>query len=367
MTRSSGLPGSFPLARGPYLKLEFFGGPALSRDGESVRLSPFQSGLLSIVFGSGQVRIPRSRVQRLLWNVDQGKAVRHRLSQLVYQTNKRCQTRVVALDGEYVRVTTGIVATDLQEFDDLLRSSDFLAACRLLECGFLSAFPGRKTDALADWIQQNELGMRTRLRNMALAAWDTSAAANDWLNARVSAEALFRLDPNDEVILRRVIRAQAMGGMVREAEALYRSFVEYADATGEWSPEPGTRGLLNMIKALRRGTGERSGVAEGGDSDVLLIGRASELAHLNRSIFRNALRDPWHTITVSGQAGIGKSRLVEEAIHGTHLRGYQVMRACPGGLERDIPLNPLLEALNQPWVAPLLESVAGPWRTQRIA
>lgn len=367
MTRSSTFSGSSPLASGPHLKLEFFGGPALSRDGGSVRLSPFQSGLLSIALASGHGRIPRSKVQRLLWNVDQGKAVRHRLSQLVYQTNHRCQTRVIALDGEYVRVNTGIVATDLQEFDDLLRSSDFLAACRLLERGFLSAFPGRKTDALADWIKQNELGRRTRLRNMAPAAWDTSAAANDWLNVQVSAEALFRLDPNDEVILRRVIRAQAMGGMVREAETLYRSFVEYADATGDWSPEPGTRGLLKMIKALGRGTGERPGVAKAGDSDAVLIGRASELGHLNRSIFRNALRDPWHTITVSGHAGIGKSRLVEEAIHGTHLRGYQVMRACPGGLERDIPLSPLLEALDQPWVAPLLESVAGPWRTHLLS
>ena len=357
----------FGQARRQELKLEFFGGPALWRGGESVRISPFQAGLLSIAFGSGQARVPRSMVQRLLWGVDHGKTVRHRLSQLVYQTNHRCRTRVIALEGEYVRVDTRAVATDLQEFEELIRASDFAAALGLLERGFLSAFPSRKTDALADWIEKHEIGKRTHLRNRALATWGTSAASNDWLNARESAEALLRLDPNDEVILRRVIRAQAMGGMVREAEALYRSFGEHADPSGRWRPERKTRDLLRMVKVLARLPGRKSGVSGDEGFDVPLAGRASELAHLARSIFRNSSGRMWHTITVSGEAGLGKTRLVEEAMHGAELRGYQVLRACPGALERDIPLSPLLDALNQPWVASILQSLADPWQSHLLS
>ena len=356
-----------PQLRRRQLRLDFFGGPALWRDGESVRISPFQAGLLSVAFGSGQTRIPRSMVQRLLWGVDHGQVVRHRLSQLVYQTNHRCQTRVIALEGEYVRVNTPVVDTDLQEFDELIRSSNFEAACGLIERGFLSAFPRKTTDALADWIEKHEIGKRAHLRNRALATWDTSAASSDWPNARVSAEALIRLDPYDETILRRVIRAQAMGGMVQEAEALYRSFAEHADASGHWSPEPKTRNLLTMVRVLHRLPGRKPGVAEEAGFDVPLAGRTSELAHLTRSIFRNSSRDPWHTITVSGETGVGKTKLVEEAIHGAHLRGYQVLRACPGYLERDIPLSPLLEALSQPWVGPILESVGDPWRSHLLS
>jgi len=357
----------FPQQHRKKLRLDFFGGPALSRDGDSVRISPFQAGLLSIAFGSGQARIPRSMVQRLLWGVDHGKVVRHRLSQLVYQTNHRCEARVIALEGEYVRVDTRAVATDLQEFDEFIRSANFEAACGLIERGFLSAFPKKKTDALADWIEKHEIGRRTRLRNRALATWNASAASNDWPNARVSAEALFRLDPQDETILRRVIRAQAMGGMVREAEAMYHSFAEYADASGEWSPDPKTRNLLRLVRVLYRLPVRKPGVAEEAGLDAPLAGRASELAHLARSVFRDSSRDPWHTVTVSGEPGLGKTRLVEEAIQGAHVRGYQVLRACPGDLEREIPLSTLLEALNQPWVGPILQSLADPWRSHLLS
>lgn len=356
----------FPQQHRQKLRLDFFGGPVLSRDGDSIRISPFQAGLLSIAFGSGQARIPRSVVQGLLWEADHGKVIRHRLSQLVYQTNHRCRARVIALEGEYVRVDTRGVATDLQEFDELVRASNFEAACALIERGFLSAFPSRKTDALADWIEKHEIGRRTLLRNRALAAWDTSAASNDWLKARVSAEALFRLDPHDETILRRVIRAQAMSGMVREAEAMYRSFAEHVDSTGRWRPDPKTRDLLRTLKVLHRLPDRRHGAAEEADLDAPLAGRASELAHLTRSVFPVSSRVPWHTVTVSGEPGLGKTRLVEEAIHGAHPRGYRVLRACPGDLEREIPLSTLLEALSQPWVGPVLEAVAEPWRSHLL-
>lgn len=358
---------TFPQGRRRRLRLDFFGGPALWRDGQSVRISPFQAGLLSISFGSGQARIPRSMVQRLLWGIDHGKVVRHRLSQLVYQTNHRCRTRVIALEGEYVRVNTRIVGTDLQEFDELIRSCNFEAACALVERGFLSAFPARKTDALADWIEKHEIGKRAHLRNRALATWDASAACNDWQNARVSAETLFRLDPGDETILRRVMRAQAMGGMVREAEALYRSFAERADASGHWSPAPKTRDLLRMVRVLYRLPGGKPGVAEEAGVEVPLVGRASELAHLAGKIFRYSPRDSWRTITVSGEAGIGKTRLVEEAILNAGFHDRRLLRACPGDLERDIPLSTLLEALNQPWVGPILESLADPWRSHLMS
>ena len=271
------------------------------------------------------------------------------------------------MEGEHVRVNTRFVATDLQEFDTLIRSADFGAACGLLDRGFLSAFPRKKTDALADWIEKHEIGKRTRLRSKALASWDASAAADDWLNARVSADALFRLDPHDEVILRRVIRAQAMVGMVREAEALYRSFAEHADNSGHWSPEPKTTNLLRMVKILYRLPGRKPEAAEEVGLDIPLAGRTSELVHLSRSIFQSPSRDLWRAITVSGETGVGKTRLVKEAIRGAHLRGYQVMYACPGDLERDVPLSPLLEALNQPWVGPILESVADPWRSHLLA
>ena len=90
-TSSSGGTGS----NSPLLRLELFGGPAVWRDTSAVRVSPFQAALLSVAFSAGSERIPRARVQWLLWEMDEDKAVRHRLSQLVYQVNQNCDARVL--------------------------------------------------------------------------------------------------------------------------------------------------------------------------------------------------------------------------------------------------------------------------------
>lgn len=349
------------------LRLDFFGGPTLWHEDSPIRISPFQAGLLSLAFGTGQTRIPRSAVQELLWTRDSDKVVRHRLSQLVYQTNHRCQTRVIELEGEHLRVNTQAVATDLEELKGMIRNSDFQAACDILERGFLSAFPSRKTDAFSDWIEQQELGMRARLRSKALADWNASEAVHDWLGARSSAEALYRLDPQDEAVLRRVLKAHAMGGRVEEAEAVYRSFAERADTSGGWTPQRATRTLLRSVQSGHQRPPERAGIAGIQGLKVPLAGRADELSRLSRRICENRVQDAWSIVTLTGEPGIGKTRLIEEAMQGAQFRGKRVMYASPGEFERDIPLSPLLEALNLPWVGPLLSSVPDPWHSHLLS
>ena len=343
------------------LRLEFFGGPTLWREDTPIRISPFQAGLLSLAFGTGQTRIPRSTVQELLWNCDSDKVVRHRMSQLVYQTNHRCQTRVIELEGEHLRANTQAVATDLEELMGMIRTSDFPAACDILERGFLSAFPSRKTDAFSDWIDKQELGMRIRLRNKAVADWNASEAVQDWSGACSSAEALYRLDPHDEAVLRRVLKAHAMGGRVEEAEAVYRSFAERADPSGDWTPQRATRTLLRSVKSVHQRPPEQSGFEKAQGPKVPLTGRAQELSRLIQRICENRHRNAWSIVTLRGEPGIGKTRLIDEAIQGAQLRGKRVMYASPGELERGILLSPLLEALNSPSVGSLLTSVPDPW------
>ena len=348
------------------LRLDFFGGPTLWHEDSPIRISPFQAGLLSLAFGTGQSRIPRSAVQKLLWSCDSERVVRHRMSQLVYQTNHRCQTRLLELEGEHLRANTQTVATDLEELKGMIRNSDFQAACDILERGFLSAFPSRKTDAFSDWIEQQELAMRARLRSKALADWNASEAVHDWLGARSSAEALYRLDPQDEAVLRRVLKAHAMGGRVEEAEAVYRSFAERADTSGGWTPQRATRTLLRGVQSSHQRPPERSVIAGAQGLKVPLAGRADELSLLSQRICENRDRDGWSIVTLTGEPGIGKTRLIEEAMQGAQFRGKRVMYASPGEFERDMPLSPLLEVLNLPWVGPLLSSVPDPWHSHLL-
>ncbi|MGI9627952.1 MAG: ATP-binding protein [Longimicrobiales bacterium] len=348
-------------------RLELFGGPALVRDGAPVQVSPYQAALLTVLFTEGRDRMPRTRVQALLWTDPEERAVRHRLSQLVYQVNQKTGGRVVELAGESVRVHQGILQCDLDDFEELIRRPDFVAAGELMSRGFLAALPAPPTEAFEDWMGLRALSLRARLREKALASWAAAEVEQDWSRGRAAAEAMLLLDPDDEVVLRRVMKSRAMGGSVREAEAVYLAFADRVSDQGGWEPDDETRELLKTVRATYAKTDPPADVALPPRLEVPLCGRDEELAYLTRAIFHERPKASATTVTVSGEAGLGKTRLVEEAIQGARFRGYRVLRARPAELERNIPLNPLLEALNQPWVGPVLRGLEDPWRSVLLA
>lgn len=351
------------MARRAGLRLELFGGPALWRDGRHVGTSPFQAALLAVVFGEGRDRLSRSFVHRLLWEDAHRRAVRHRASQLVYQTNRRCGARILSLEGEFVRARAGTVSCDLDDFEEMIRVPRLEDACDLLERGFLSAFPRRRTRALSDWIEERRVTMRAKLRRRALSVWEFAERRGDWSHARQAAGALLRLEPQDETVLRRVMKATALGGMVREAEAVYQAFADHARPSGEWTPERETAALLRSVQSAVRIPRSASETLPPLEMETPFLGREEELAHLTRSIYGRRAGDRLRVVVVGGEAGIGKTRLVEEAIQGARFRGYRVLRATSAEMQREMPLRPLLEGLNQPSTGPLLRTVEEPWRS----
>ncbi len=351
----------------PALRLELFGGPLVWRHGRTVRISPLQTGLLGLAFGDSATRIPRASVQRLLWESHDDRVLRHRLSQLIYQMNRTVAARVLEPDGEHIRVHRHLVACDVDDYLTLTDSEDFAKACDMLERGFLAACHQRRTAALADWIEEQRIHKRLHLRRAALAVWEKAEAAHDWSRARRASEVLLRLDPREETILRRVMRARVMAGQVREAEAIYWSFAERIDPSGEWMPEPATSRLLKNVREAYRRSAQRSDRAAGSRDDPALVGRSSELAELTRSLYRSDGSGSWRTIAVCGEAGVGKTRLVREVIKSARFRGYRVIETSTSRLESEIALGPLLEPLSEPWVLPFLRTLTEPWRSAMLS
>ena len=187
------------------LKFELFGGPTLTRGDDFVSLSPFEAALLSVTFAEGKERLPRNHLQELLWSEPDPRTVRHSLSQLVYKTNKKCSQKVLEIEGELVRVRLDSMRCDMDDFEEMIRRPRFDLAAEMIGRGFLSAYPKPPTDAFSDWMDLSRLSVRGRLREKALSAWAVSEAVEDWPSARPAAEALLRLDPADEVVLRRVM------------------------------------------------------------------------------------------------------------------------------------------------------------------
>ena len=76
-----------------------------------------------------------------------------------------------------------------------------------------------------------------------------------------------------------------------------------------------------------------------------LVGRAGELAELDRALDRVAAAEPW-VVQIVGEPGIGKSRLLGELCRRGETRGHLVLDGRAAEFESDIPFGLIVDALN---------------------
>lgn len=358
-SESTGVSGSVR----PTLRLELFGGPALWRGQESVRISPLQGCLLAIVFTSGTKRVPRALVQSQLWEPGPDRVIRHRLSQLVYQLKQKCGVGLVELDGEYITVNRHEVSCDLYDLDRFMKSRQFKSANELLEQGFLSALTSRTTAALSDWLIDRKEEQRVRLSTEVRAFLDGLGPAYDgpvWHDARVL---LSHLDPVAEDDARRVMRASNQGGQVREGQPGSGAFRErVATESRDWEPTPDTEELVHHRRTDAKQERNSRSDKEPPDPVGRSVGRNTEGLVLMQTVLRTTTEPGWKTIAVVGEEGFGKSHLVDSALMRARSNGHLVIEASATELESRILLNLLIEPLNKGWIEPFLREIPDPWK-----
>lgn len=350
------------------LTLVLFGGPVLFRGSRRFTLSPFQGALLGVLGGSDR-EVSRQRVAQLLWEPAKDALVRRRISQLLYTVKRSTGiSDLIVVRGEALALRPERVQTDLETLEQLLRDGDFARSAELLRAGFLSTASHPTTQAFEDWSEGKRLRLRSDLREKAATTWATSSATGRWGLAEEAAEVLFGLNPADEECLRKVVQARAMCGRLESAEAFYRTFEERMSAVrgGSWGPDPETLRLLERIRGSDDATTAPLTVAIAAEKEPAMIGRNEELARLSR-ILTEVPKVELRIILVSGEAGIGKTRLVRDGLHPARLEGLRIMAGQFAEFERDIPLNSLLEALSEPVLHEALDRLPDPWRTVVLA
>ena len=151
-----------------------------------------------------------------------------------------------------------------------------------------------------------------------------------------------------------VIEARARVGKVGLAEIAYAL---YDDAIGdERQPEPPSRrsssGANPEARAARRRPIRARPIRRpGGRVDRRVRDAGPHLAR--RFAF----------LLVTGEAGIGKTRVLQEIERDAVLRGYRCLHASPVELESAPSSNPIVDALRPLDLEPHLEALGPPWST----
>jgi DNA-binding SARP family transcriptional activator len=184
-------------------------------------------------------------------------------------------------------------------------------------------------------------------------------AIGDFAAAREMSEAVVAADPYDEGALQVFMAALAHGGQPGTALATFaRARKRLREDLGV-DPSPATdavhkailqgKPIPGLVIAVATNHGRNSRTALPDAEEVLgsgLAGRMAELATLNEAMSRVG-EAGIRLLVVDGDSGIGKTRLVTHWATRERIDGTTVLMAACGGLDRMVPLHPLVAALDQ--------------------
>jgi DNA-binding SARP family transcriptional activator len=237
---------------------------------------------------------PRARIAGLLWPESSEAQARTNLRHVLH-TLRRALPQV----EEGLEVTTrtlwwrGAVELDVAAFEDALARGALDDAVALYAGDLLEG----NYDA---WVVPE----RDRLKALYVDALGRLATIVEGPRAIAYAEQLLRADPLREEACRLLMRLHDANGHPTRAVRVYHACAAALERELGVEPSPATRAAYEALLPREDRAPEASGQA-------VLIGRADERARLTR-LWRAAEDGHPRLVLVTGEPGIGKSRLVEE-------------------------------------------------------
>ncbi len=328
----------------PLLTLHLLGSPRIELDGKPIEVDTRKATAL-LVYLALTGGHSREKLAAFFWpeaNSDKAfGALRRTLSVL----NKAVAGLGLVIERETVSFEAGPEAwVDVVEFSRLARAGEPPALSRaaaLYRDDFMAGFSLRDSAAFDEWQFLQSESLR---REFALVLEKLVTARAE--NAEALARRWLQLDPLHEPAHRALMQLYAESGQHTAALRQYQECARVLQAELGVAPLADTTLLFEAIKE-RRGAGARRSRGEssptppppGSPAPLPLVGRARELAQLS------AACRPGHFIVIEGEAGIGKTRLMEAVLGSKPSSGEAALTLrCYAG-QSSLAYGPVVEGL----------------------
>lgn len=355
-SHTSGVGGE-PPAR---LEVQLLGGVEIILDGR--RLRAFNSlrlqRFLALIVLRGDLQ-HRSRLAFELWPDSNERQAHTNLRKLLHEFRHSLPDigEFVEIDNETVRwIPTGPSAVDVLRFRDALAAGDLELAARLYSGDLLPA-------CYDDWVLDERAKLRAEAYGALMRLTEEAAARNDHKATISYAQRIIDLEPTDEAAVR--IQMEAHLALGDRAAAL-RAYHRYAEVLQrELAVAPG-EAIRAMYQQLRAGTLNRDEVqgkelAPVGESPF--IGRDLEWNRLNKA-WNTAREGVAHLVLVTGEPGIGKSRLALELSRRIRAAGHVVASARAYEAAGRLPWGPVVDLLRSDALRSHIETLDPVWRAE---
>src|SRR5579864_3697746 len=246
---------------------------------------------------------------------------------------------------------------DVQDFEEALTQANGAARDNEARHALEAAVKLYRGDLLPSCYDEWILPERDRLRQAMLNALgrliELEEQERDYQAAINSAQRLLRYDPLHETTYRHLMRLYAITGDRAAALRMYHTCATVLER--ELGTEPGlaTREAYEQLLKIE----PRGGGAEGPRASSQLVGRVREWGQL-QAAWRNASVGQPQLCVLSGEAGIGKTRLAEELLTWVGRQGIAVAVARCYAAQGELAFAPVATWLRSELLRPALASLS---------
>jgi DNA-binding SARP family transcriptional activator len=316
--------------------------------------SPRLQSLLAFLIVHRDRPLARQRVAFIFWPDSSESQARTNLRHLLHMLRQALvePDRYVSIDGQTVQwLPDASASIDVVDFEHAISAVDSGDEAESLRRALVHYGGDFLLGSYDDWVEPE----RQRLRRRYVWALDRLAAIAEEtsdLDAGLRyAQELLRIDPCDEPTCRRLMRLHiAAGDRARALHAYHACESALAHDLGV-TPSPDTVTLYEGLVA--DGTGSTASSVPAAISTPPLIGRDEEWEQLVR--YRRQASEPsTRFVLVSGEAGIGKSRLAEDFRRWCARQNMATASSRGYLAEGSLPYAPIIELLRGDAIRPHL-------------
>ena len=339
------------------LEIRVLGPLEVHVDGEPLRVDTRKATAILALLAVERRPYARDELATMLWPESDDEAARSALRRTLSVLRSALGDRWLRVD----RATVALAAhgagvwVDLAALEDWATADDpaaLDAAATLARGPFLAGFSLRDSPDFDDWqatqsvaVERRVVGVLERLAAAAEAAGDPAAAI-------AAATRLVDLDPLDEPARRRLMAVLAHAGDRAAAIRQYRETIAVLERELGVVPLAETTELYEAIRDGRLRPPVAPAVAPAPNVAPAPTGLPARLPMLGRAADLHALREALgssspdgRVASVTGEAGIGKSRLVETIASTAASEGAGVLTARAFPAEGSIAYAPIVELL----------------------
>jgi len=324
--------------------------PRLSRiaDGaECIRFSK-QLAVLAYLMSRPQARATRDELVGLLWGGPAQGDGRRALRQVVYQI--RHATDHELLQGEDVlTLERDEVCSDVDVFREHASAGDFAGALAVYEQDFLANVALAGAREFEQWAEGIRAVLAAERRQVLRTLIARESDAGSWAAAAHYAEQLLAADPGSLDARLRLVELLALSGNTLAAHARAGETRALMAETSGGTPPAEVE--YAVARALTPAAPPERRIANGFPRIPEMVGRATQF-HSVVERWKSAIEGRGGAVLLTGEAGIGKTRLARELARRFSQDRSLVLQASCYALEQSEPLAPFLEMLGLAHGAP---------------